>query len=106
MVVWIRVKRSSSDWPDQLLTNMPPDKGGAISPPFNSAPWQLTHLFSYSALPWAAWSAEKTPLATVRAASWAISSDPPKAIAKIAVPAMIRGRRFLMSFGLHKDARL
>src|ERR1700743_3707023 len=104
----MRVKRSPKDWPDQLLTNIPPARAGAISPPFNSAPWQAAHLPSNTVLPCAAWSAVKTPLQTVRAAPCAFNAmtDAAMASARTAMPVIIRGRKFLIYCPAPKDGRI
>src|SRR5258706_15721206 len=96
MVVWMRVNRSPSDWPDQLLTNIWPDSAGAISPPVISAPWQVTHLASYTVLPWAAWSGVNTPLHTLRAGVCALSADAPRIRVIAVMVNMIFGIMFFM----------
>ncbi len=91
MVLWMRVNRSPSDWPDQLPMNTPPARGGAISAPFSSAPWQMAHLASNRALPCAAWPAVKTPSQALRAGACARSpsTDAPRVAAAMAMPIMI-----------------
>src|SRR6185369_6854041 len=100
MVVWMRVKRSRTEVPCQLATKLAPAKGGAISPPFSSAPWQMAHFVSNSALPWVAWSAVNTPLHTVRAGACAFSVSIEAPNTRLA--AVMPNSSFVI-FGLHQS---